>query len=189
MAKKSSKTLANYNPTSNKNYASLIISVAVVANIFILLLFFAPFIGYHGKISSSIYILPKLNAVFNSFTFIFLISALVSIKQKKINLHRGFILAACVSTALFLLSYLSFHYLTPPPHYGGVGVIRFIYFFILITHSVLAASVVFLAPFALVWGWTMQIKKHKRIVRWTMPIWLYVSITGVVVYLMMSPYY
>lgn len=189
MEKTGKRGSVKYQATSNKNHAALIISVAVVANIIILLLFFAPFIGYHGKISSSIYILPKLNAIFNSFTFIFLVSALVSIKQKKINLHRGFILAACVSTALFLLSYLSFHYLTPPPHYGAVGAIRSIYFFILITHSVLAASVVFLAPFALVWGWTMQVRKHKRIVRWTLPIWLYVSITGVVVYLMMAPYY
>ncbi|TGA98670.1 DUF420 domain-containing protein [Sporolactobacillus shoreae] len=176
-------------PKSDKNYAVLIITVAILANIVILLLFFAPFIGYHGKISRSVYVLPKLNAVFNSFTFIFLVSALISIKMKKINLHRGFILAAFSTTALFLLSYLSFHYLAPAPHYGGTGLIRPIYFFILITHSALAASVVFLAPFALVWGWTMQIRKHKRIVRWTMPIWLYVSLTGVIVYLMMAPYY
>lgn len=174
---------------SGKNYASLIISVAVIANIIILLLFFVPAIGYHGKVGSGVYILPKLNAVFNSFTFIFLAAALLAIRKKKINLHRGFILAAFTSTLLFLLSYLSFHYLAPPPHYGGTGLIRPTYFFILTTHSVLAASVVFLAPFALVWGWTNQIAKHKRIVRWTMPIWLYVSLTGVIVYLMMAPYY
>lgn len=176
-------------PKSNKNYAGIIITAAILANIVILLLFFAPFIGYNGKISRNVYILPKLNAIFNSFTFIFLVCALIAIKQKRINLHRGFILAAFTTTALFLLSYLSFHYLAPAPHYGGTGLIRPIYFFILITHSTLAASVVFLAPFALVWGWTMQVRKHKRIVRWTMPIWLYVSITGVIVYLMMAPYY
>ncbi|CAM3055269.1 DUF420 domain-containing protein [Sporolactobacillus spathodeae] len=183
------KSVSTYKPKSNKNHTGLIITVAVIANILILLLFFAPFMSYHGKISSSIYVLPKLNAVFNSFTFIFLVAALLAVKQKKINLHRGFILAACTSTAFFLLSYLSFHFLTPTPHYGGTGFVRSLYFFVLITHSFLAASVVFLVPFTIVWGWTFQIGKHKKIVRWTLPIWLYVSITGVVVYLMMAPYY
>ncbi|RYL90874.1 DUF420 domain-containing protein [Sporolactobacillus sp. THM7-4] len=171
------------------NYAFLILSVSVAADIFILLLFFAPFIGYKGKVNFDIYILPRLNGLFNSFTFIFLIAAFIAIRKKNINMHRGFILAAFTTTFLFLLSYLSFHYLAPPPHYGGKGLIRPIYFFILITHSTLAAIVVPLALFALVWGWTMQIRKHKRIVRWTMPIWLYVSLTGVIVYIMMAPYY
>ncbi|RYL94161.1 DUF420 domain-containing protein [Sporolactobacillus sp. THM19-2] len=172
-----------------KNYALPIITFAILANVAILLLFFAPFIGYQGKVNDDIYILPKLNAVFNSFTFIFLVAALIAIKKKRINLHRGFILAAFTTTFLFLLSYLSFHFIAPPAHFGGTGPVRPIYFFILITHSTLAALVVFLAPFATVWGWTMQVRKHKRIVRWTMPIWLYVSLTGVVVYLMMAPYY
>lgn len=176
-------------PRSTSNYAVLILSVSIIADIFILLLFFAPFIGYHGRISFDVYLLPRFNAVFNSFTFIFLLAALIAIKKKNINMHRGFILAAFTSTLLFLFSYLSFHYLAPTPHYGGEGLIRPIYFFILITHSSLAAIVVPLALFALVWGWTMQIGKHKRIVRWTMPIWLYVSLTGVIVYLMMAPYY
>lgn len=176
---------------SNKkgNYAVPILTISIVADLFILLLFFAPFIGYEGKLGFDVFILPRLNGVFNSFTFIFLVAAFIAIRRKNINLHRGFILAAFTTTLLFLVSYLSFHYLAPPQSYGGEGLIRPIYYFILITHSTLAAIVVPLALFALVWGWTMQIKKHKRIVRWTMPIWLYVSLTGVVVYLMMAPYY
>lgn len=174
---------------NERNYAVPIITIALAANIFILLLFFTPFISYGGKVNSGVYVLPKLNAIFNSFTFIFLVAALVAIKTKKINLHRGFILAAFSTTFLFLVSYLSFHFLVPSVHYGGSGLIRNVYFFILVTHSVLAACIVFIAPFTLVWGWTMQIRKHKRMARWTMPIWLYVSLTGVVVYLMMAPYY
>ncbi|MCO7175253.1 DUF420 domain-containing protein [Sporolactobacillus kofuensis] len=174
---------------ANKRYVVSILFFSVVADALILLLFFAPFIGYKGHIGFDVYLLPRLNALFNSFTFIFLIAGLVAIKNKKITIHRGFILAAFTSTLLFLFSYLSFHYLAPPPHYGGVGIIRPIYFFILITHSALAAIVVPLALLSLVWGWTMQVTKHKRIVRWTMPIWLYVSLTGVIVYLMMAPYY
>ncbi|RYM04685.1 DUF420 domain-containing protein [Sporolactobacillus sp. THM7-7] len=176
-------------PKSARNFAVPILLISIAADIFILLLFFAPFIGYKGEINFDIYMLPRFNAVFNSFTFIFLISAFIAIKRKNINLHRGFILSAFTTTLLFLLSYLSFHYLAPAQSYGGEGIIRPIYFFILITHSALAAIVVPLALFALVWGWTMQINKHKRIVRWTMPIWLYVSFTGVIVYLMMAPYY
>lgn len=174
--------------SKNKRMATIIILFSIIANVIILLLFFTP-IGYQGKVSFDVNILPRFNAIFNSFTFIFLWAALIAIRLKKINLHRGFILAAFCSTTLFLVSYLSFHYLAPPPHYGGVGVIRPIYFTILVTHSTLAAIIVPLALFSLYWGWTMQINKHKKIVRWTMPIWLYVSLTGVIVYLMMSPYY
>ncbi|GER66584.1 membrane protein [Weizmannia acidilactici] len=179
----------SYQPKSDKNFTALIITVSIIANIIILLLFFTN-IGYKGKVNFDIYILPRMNAIFNSFTFIFLISALFAIKRKNIQVHRGFILAAFTSTFLFLLSYLTFHYFAPKDiHYGGTGAIRTIYFFILTTHSILAAIIVPLALFALVWGWTMQVKKHKKIVRWAMPIWLYVSITGVIVYLMMAPYY
>jgi putative membrane protein len=189
MQKKMKLQVEHATAKSNKRYVMSILAFSVVADAFILLLFFAPFIGYKGHIGFDVYLLPRFNAVFNSFTFIFLVAALVAIRNKKINVHRGFILAAFTSTLLFLVSYLSFHYLAPPPHYGGDGIIRPIYFFILITHSALAALVVPLALLSLVWGWTMQIGKHKRIVRWTMPIWLYVSLTGVIVYVMMAPYY
>lgn len=115
---------------------------------------------------------------------------MISIFRKNINAHKGFILAAFTSTLLFLVSYLTFHYIsTETATFGGEGIVRPIYFFILITHSFLAAIIVPLALFALVWGWTMQVEKHKKIVRWTMPIWLYVSLTGVIVYLFMAPYY
>jgi len=189
MQKSTDSLNSNDKAKSNRRYVVSILAFSVVADVLILLLFFAPFIGYKGHIGFDVYLLPRFNAIFNSFTFIFLIAALVAIKNKKINVHRGFILAAFTSTLLFLVSYLSFHYLAPPPHYGASGIIRPIYFFILITHSALAAFVVPLALLSLVWGWTMQIGKHKRIVRWTMPIWLYVSLTGVIVYVMMAPYY
>lgn len=174
--------------TQNKRFAISIIIFSIVANLIILLLFFGP-IGHQGKVNFNVTILPRFNAIFNSFTFIFLWLALFAIRKKNIKLHRGFILAAFTTTVLFLVSYMSFHYLVPPPHYGGKGAIRTVYLIILITHSFLAAIIVPLALFALYWGWTMQVGKHKKIVRWTMPIWLYVSLTGVIVYLMMSPYY
>ncbi|AQX53595.1 DUF420 domain-containing protein [Priestia flexa] len=176
-------------PTSNKNYTGIILTVSLIANAIILALFFSP-IGYQGEVHFDLTIFPRLNAILNSFTFIFLVAALVSILKKNIKAHKGFILAAFSSTLLFLVFYLTFHYMsTETATFGGEGIIRPIYFFILITHSFLAAVVVPLALFSTVWGWTMQVTKHKKIVRWTMPIWLYVSFTGVLVYLFMAPYY
>jgi len=178
-----------YVPTSTKNFAGIIITVSIIANIIILLLFFSP-LGYQKDVHFDLTIFPRLNAIFNSFTFIFLLAAFYAIMKKNVRVHKGFILAAFTTTFLFLISYLSFHFLSPDTaKYGGEGILRPIYFFILITHSFLAAVIVPLALFALVWGWTMQVEKHKKIVRWTMPIWLYVSLTGVVVYLFMAPYY
>lgn len=175
--------------TSNKNYAIPITIISLVAIIIISLLFFSP-LGYQGEVHFDTSIFPRLNAVLNSFTFIFLLAALIAIIKKNVKVHKSFILAAFSSTLLFLVSYLTFHYIsTESATYGGQGILRPIYFTILISHSILAAVIVPLALFTLVWGWTNQLKKHRRIARWTMPIWLYVSITGVLVYLFMAPYY
>lgn len=178
-----------YVSTSNRNFAGLIFTVSIVANIVILLLFFAP-IGYQGKVQFDVTLLPRMNAIFNSFTFIFLLGALLAIIKKNVKVHKTLVLAAFTSTLLFLVTYLTFHYISPETaKFGGVGIVRPIYFFLLITHSVLAALIVPLALFSVLWGWTMQVEKHRKIARWTMPLWLYVSLTGVLVYLFMAPYY
>jgi putative membrane protein len=104
-------------------------------------------------------------------------------------MHRAFIGAAFTSTTLFLVSYVTYHYLTESTKYGGEGALRSIYFFVLLTHIVLAIVVVPLALMSVVRGLQMQVERHRKIAKWTMPIWLYVSFTGVVVYLMISPYY
>ncbi len=179
----------NNRPTTSKNYTAVVVTLSVVVNVLILLLFFSP-IGYQGEVTFDIKIFPRLNAIFNSFTFIFLLVALYAIKKRNITLHKRFVLAAFTTTLLFAVSYLTYHYLSvETTRYGGEGFMRSFYFFILITHSVLAAIIVPLALFSLVWGWTNQLDKHRKIVRWSMPIWLYVSSTGVLVYLLISPYY
>ncbi|MDP4099269.1 DUF420 domain-containing protein [Paenibacillus sp. P96] len=178
-----------YVPTTRRNFAGLIVTVSIVANIIILLLFFSP-IGYQGEVHFDLSLLPRMNAIFNSFTFIFLLGALFAIIKKNVKVHKALVLAAFASTLLFLITYLTFHYISPETaKFGGEGIVRPIYFFILITHSFLAAVIVPLALFSVVWGWTMQVEKHRKIARWTMPIWLYVSFTGVLVYLFMAPYY
>lgn len=174
--------------TNQKSYTSIVITLSVIVNAIILFLFFGP-VGYGGEVSFDVKILPTLNAIFNSFTFVFLLAALFAILKKNVNLHRGFIFAAFTTTLLFCVSYLTYHYIAPPTSYGGEGIIKYVYFFILITHIVLAAVIVPLALFSLVYGLTNQLTRHRKIVRWTMPIWLYVSLTGVIVYLMISPYY
>lgn len=174
--------------TSNQtNYTPLIIGLTIVVNAIIAVLFFLP--KTDRDIPFDITLLPRLNAIFNSFTFIFLIAALYFILKRNINMHRNFIFAAFSTTALFLISYLTYHGLAPSTSFGGEGTVKAIYYFVLISHITLAPIVVALALFSLVWGLTNQITKHKKIARFTMPIWLYVSLTGVIVYLMISPYY
>ncbi|MGG1572878.1 DUF420 domain-containing protein [Fictibacillus sp. NRS-1165] len=170
-----------------RNYTPVVIGLSIAINVLVVILFFLP--AYNGKVSFDVHLLPRLNAIFNSFTFVFLLAALFFIIRKNIKLHKRFIFAAFTSTALFLLSYVTYHYLAESTKYGGDGPLKYIYFFILITHIVLAALIVPLALFTLARGLNMQVEKHKKIARWTMPLWLYVSLTGVVVYLMISTYY
>ncbi|TKI57805.1 DUF420 domain-containing protein [Brevibacillus antibioticus] len=171
-----------------RNYTPLIVILTIAINTLVAILYFMPKNNDFSHLDLSF--LPFFNAVMNSFTFIFLIAALVSIvKFKNMKMHRGYIFAAFSTTALFLVSYVIYHGMAPSTSYGGEGILRPIYYFILITHILLSALIV---PFALITtarGLNMKVEKHKKIARWTMPMWLYVSATGVIVYLMISPYY
>ncbi|WP_458412037.1 DUF420 domain-containing protein [Schinkia sp. CFF1] len=171
-----------------RNFTPIIVILTIVVNALVAVLYFMP--KQYSSISDvDLTILPFLNAVFNSFTFVFLVAALVSIKQKNIKLHKRFILAAFTTTALFLVSYVTYHGMAESTPFGGEGAIRYVYFFILLTHIVLSAVIVPLALVTVARGFNMKIEKHRKIARWTMPLWLYVSLTGVIVYLMISPYY
>lgn len=134
-------------------------------------------------------ILPLLNACINSTVAVLLVAGFTAIRLKKMRLHKTLMLSAFALSALFLVSYIVYHYQAEHTKFGGEGVVRYIYFFILITHIVLATAIVPLALTSIYRGLNVQHKLHKKIARWTFPIWLYVSITGVVVYLMISPYY
>jgi Predicted membrane protein len=175
------------NGSKERNYTPLVAILTVVIVAVVAILFFLP--AYDGEIGFDVKILPLLNAVLNSFTFLALLVALFAIRNKNIRMHRSFIILAFLTTTLFLVSYVTYHYLTESTPYGGEGLLRGVYSFVLITHIVLAIVVVPLALMSLFRGLSMQVERHRRIARWTMPIWLYVSLTGVVVYLMISPYY
>jgi len=129
--------------------------------------------------------LPSLNAALNSLSAVFLVTGYYFIKSKRIGAHRACMLSAFVSSTLFLVSYLVYHYQVGSVPFKGQGWMRTVYFTILITHTVLAVTVVPLALITLVRALKERFAAHRRIARWTFPVWLYVSVTGVIVYLML----
>lgn len=133
--------------------------------------------------------LPPVHAVLNSLVAVSLIGALVAVKQGKISLHRNFIFAAMVLSVGFLLCYVAYHFTTVETRYGGEGVMRILYFLLLITHIVLAGVSLPLILFAFISGWTNRFAAHRRLVKWVFPMWLYVAVTGPICYLMLRPYY
>lgn len=177
----------NKKTSTVRNYKPLIWALALGINGLIIFSIFLP--DKESFKAYSFSFLPLVNAVMNGATFIFLLLALYAIKQKNIQRHRNFIFAAFVCTSVFLLSYLLYHFTTPSTKFGGHGALRYIYYLILLTHIPLAIITVPLALISIGRGLNMEVTLHKKITRWAMPIWLYVSSTGVIVYLLISPYY
>lgn len=129
------------------------------------------------------------NAVINSAVSILLLAALVAVKSRKLELHRNLMLTAIILSVVFLLSYICHHLFAGDTKYGGEGLIRYVYYFILTTHIILAAVMLPFILFTAYRALTGEWAKHKKIARYTWPVWLYISVTGVIVYLMISPYY
>lgn len=152
---------------------------------------------------SYIYFFPKLNAIINATCTVLLLLSLYFIKQKNIQAHKRINLLTFGLSAVFLISYVVFHYFAPETKFGDLngdgnlsdiekiatGNLRYVYYVILITHIILAAAVLPLILISFLRGLKMQVEKHRKLVRWAFPIWLYVTSSGVVVYLMISPYY
>lgn len=135
-------------------------------------------------------ILPHLNAVINSLTSVLLLIGLWSIKKKDKQAHRVVMTTAFVLGGLFLVSYVLYHLTNPSTSFGGEGAIKYVYYFILITHIALSIVVLPLVLRAFYFAaFQHDYVKHKKMVRYAYPIWLYVSVTGVLAYLFISPYY
>ena len=130
-------------------------------------------------------ILPEINASLNGMSGLLLIVGYVLIRQRKITAHKSCMLTAFVLSSLFLISYLIYHYQVGAVPFEGQGWVRVLYFSLLIPHVILEALVVPLALITINRGWKSRFDKHVRIARWTLPIWLFVSVSGVVVYLML----
>ena len=183
--------MAKINPSSpshdEEKVQNWIVVISVAIPMVVAILLFMP-----SKIASLgdwVYFLPHLNAVINTATSVALIIALIFVKRKKYSLHGAAMTIAFTLGAVFLLSYVIYHGSAQSTSYGGEGVMRNIYYFLLITHILFAAIALFPILLAYYYGYTDQLEKHRKMVKFAYPIWLYVSVTGVIVYLMISPFY
>jgi uncharacterized membrane protein YozB (DUF420 family) len=134
-------------------------------------------------------IFPALNASLNGLSAVLIITGHSFVRQGKVQLHRACMLAAVSASTVFLGCYLYYHAHVGSVHFPGQGWARGLYFSILISHTILAAAVPVLVVLTLVFAFRQKFERHRRIARWTYPIWLYVSVTGVVVYLMLYQFY
>ncbi|HKD82697.1 MAG TPA: DUF420 domain-containing protein [Candidatus Angelobacter sp.] len=134
-------------------------------------------------------IFPALNATLNGASAVLIATGRVLIGRKQVRLHRACMIAAVVTSSIFLACYLYYHAHVGSVHFPGQGWVRLLYFTILISHTILAAAVVPLVLISLNYGLRSRFDKHRRIARWAFPVWLYVSITGVVVYVMLYQVY
>ena len=130
-------------------------------------------------------VLPAVNATLNGTCAVLLLSGRVAIAYRRAGLHRGLMVSAFAVSCVFLVSYLVRVALSGTHRYPGAGLAKATYLFVLSTHMVLAIAVVPLVLIALWHGYKRQLEKHRKVARWTFPIWLYVSVTGVLVYLML----
>ena len=138
---------------------------------------------------ASLSFLPPIYATVNGITAVILLLALNAIKSKNIKLHENLMKTAIALSLAFLLMYVAYYMTSDSTPYGGEGFIRYGYFFILISHIILSIGIIPMVLFTYVRAFTKQFEDHKKIVRYTFPIWLYVAVTGVIVYFMISPYY
>lgn len=133
--------------------------------------------------------LPPFHAAVNAVVAGLLILSLVCIKLGKVRLHRATMVVAMGFSIVFLLSYVAYHMTNDPTRYGGEGVARLVYFVLLITHIILAAVSLPFILFTFIAAWANRFTVHRRLARWVYPMWLYVTVTGPVCYLMLKPYY
>jgi putative membrane protein len=178
----------NEENSKDKVIVPIIIALSVIVPIAVaILIMFNDVLRYDFGISRST--LPAFHAILNGTTAVLLILGLYFISQRKIAAHRLVMVMAFSLSAVFLVSYVISKLNAEPVPYGGEGFFRGLYFFILVTHIILSVPVLPLAMFAIYRGTTKEYAKHKKIVRYTFPIWLYVAVTGVLVYFFMQPYY
>jgi putative membrane protein len=166
------------------NHKPLIIILSLVVPILVGLLYITPrFTGFE------INFLPLLNATINGTVFFILIFAIKAIKNGNKELHQKLIYLSLILSTIFLISYVIHHATHDPVSYGGDGVLKSVYYFILISHITLSAIIIPLVLITLSRALKEKFEDHKKIAKITFPIWLYVSATGVLVYILISPYY
>lgn len=172
---------------SERALSVLVYSLSLVVVLLVAILMLTPqLLRFEGLNVSG---LPGFHASLNGTTAFLLVLGVLQIKRGRVDLHRNIMVAAFTLSSIFLISYVIYHSQAPSVRFGGEGLIRGVYFFILITHVVLATIILPLALFTVSRAIRGELGKHRRIARVTFPLWLYVTVTGVLVYLMMVPYY
>ncbi len=164
-----------------------IIGLSIAVPVLVLILMYLP--ERFDFIGAQVGTFPFFHAVLNFLTTLLLLAGYFFIKTGQVIKHRNVMIAAFVLSSVFLVSYVISKVSNDPVPYGGDGALKVVYFFILITHILLSAIIVPLVLFTMYRGLTGEYTRHARIARWTFPIWLYVAVTGVLVYLFMAPYY
>tara|TARA_B100001113_G_C20997042_1_gene573245 strand:- start:152 stop:685 length:534 start_codon:yes stop_codon:yes gene_type:complete len=170
-------------------FVPLIITLSILIPIVVALLMIFPEYLHVESEEVDFSSLPFFHAILNGCTAILLLTGFILIKNKNARSHKISMMTAFILSSIFLVSYVISKLTNDPVPFGGVGIIRYIYFFILISHIILSIPVLPLALFSIYRGMTGELSKHKRIVKWTFPIWMYVAITGVMVYIFMAPHY
>lgn len=165
-------------------YKKLIIAVSVIIPLVVAILFRIRLEGVQP-----LTFLPPIYAAINGYTTIILLIALWAIKNRKITLHEQLMKTAIGLSLAFLVMYVAYHLTSEPTPFGGEGWVKTIYYVILISHILLSISIIPLVLISYVRAISQQFTSHRKIARITFPIWLYITITGVVIYLMISPYY
>ena len=171
-------------PTEELKYKKLIIALSVIIPLAVAALF-----GIKIPNVEPLTFLPPIYATFNGVTAVLLVGAVMAIKKGNRLLHERLMKFSLVLSSLFLMLYIAYHMTSDSTPFGGEGVIIYVYYFILITHIILSIAIIPLVLITYVRALSKHFVHHKKIARFTFPLWLYVAVTGVVVYLMISPYY
>lgn len=174
--------------TIEQKFNTLIIILSIAIPVVVAILFGVKLKDYGINVEPLTF-LPPIYATINGITAVLLISAVAAIKKGNRNLHERLMQLAIVCSVIFLVMYVAYHMTSDSTPYGGEGTIRYVYFFILISHILLSIVVIPLVLFTYVKALAERFDKHKKLAKITFPVWLYVAVTGVVVYLMISPYY
>ena len=169
---------------NEKKYNKLIVILSIAIPLVVAALF-----GIKLPNVEPLTFLPPIYATINGVTAILLILAFIAIKKKNIVLHKNLMTIAILCSVVFLIMYVAYHMTSDSTMYGGEGVFKYVYYTILITHIVLSIVVIPFVLITYVRAITKNFEKHKKIARITFPLWLYVAISGVLVYIMISPYY
>jgi putative membrane protein len=170
-------------PKKKELYRKLIVVVSIIIPVIVAILFKVQLEGYDFSF------LPPIYAGINGVTAVLLVIAVVAIKNKKQKLHET-LMKTCIGLSLaFLVMYILYHMTSEATPYGGTGALRYVYFFILITHILLSMAIVPMVLFTYYQAWAGDFVRHRALAKFTFPLWLYVAVTGVIVYWMISPYY